>query len=411
VRTVHKDRSLDLVGWFTLMPSAGPAPNVLAIHTQILDNLNDAAVLLGFSPAELLKARAGGRLPIAVYESNYEPDASTAAATNDDGQDTTMADGTKAQQQPPKLCLKFRELPYTVETDEAEMISMAHVAQGGANASATPIQQQRQLGKQAKQKSPEHPRGSEHDHTNASKQMPIPADPANRMKRRAVEMTQGHDAASESSGSVAASSSKAQERKPEVEQRASDTLRLDEEETIVALTTKANAVMMLQSRIRLLISYLDALPQSCSPDEEMTDAPGGPDATASTDATTATPEASVPVQPSASILRRLQALVTRLHLVVPSDVDAFRAEIARESDAVQLMVRLGGVVEHISAAWEVGKRYAIVEQSRLKARSFESEWAGHGRDGFPAQDSRAGSSRDANYNSERFSRLSAMGFV
>ncbi|KAJ4149813.1 hypothetical protein NW754_001246 [Fusarium falciforme] len=126
--TVHKDRQLDFVGWYTLLPSSGPTPTILPIHNQILEGWNESAVLLGFHPEQVLDHSVGGRLPLTIYESNYEVD--DPRADNNDGEDKKMDDGE------PTLKLKFRELPYSVETDETEMISMNYVAGSGGNAAA-----------------------------------------------------------------------------------------------------------------------------------------------------------------------------------------------------------------------------------------------------------------------------------
>ena len=48
MKTVHKDRGLDFVGWYTLLPITGPTPRNLAIHQQFLEKYNESALLLGF---------------------------------------------------------------------------------------------------------------------------------------------------------------------------------------------------------------------------------------------------------------------------------------------------------------------------------------------------------------------------
>ena len=70
-----------------------------------------------------------GRLPLTIFESLYEGDHA------DDGDKAMQIDG-----QQPTLNLKFRELPYSIETGEAEMISVDFVATGSGNASAIPTQ-------------------------------------------------------------------------------------------------------------------------------------------------------------------------------------------------------------------------------------------------------------------------------
>lgn len=94
----------------------------MPIHQQILHTYNETAVLLAFHPSSVLEGAAvGGKLPLTIYESVYE---------NNEGQGMEI-DGADAP-----LDLKFRELPYSVETGEAEMISVDFVARGGGNATA-----------------------------------------------------------------------------------------------------------------------------------------------------------------------------------------------------------------------------------------------------------------------------------
>ena len=69
-----------------------------------------------------------GKLPLTIFESTYEGD----NIVNED-KSSMQIDG-----QQPKLGLKFRELPYSIETGEAEMIGVDFVASGAGNAAAIP---------------------------------------------------------------------------------------------------------------------------------------------------------------------------------------------------------------------------------------------------------------------------------
>ena len=122
-KDVHSAPALELVGWFTAVPVTGPEGVHVPIHQQILHTFNETAVLLAFHPSSVLEGAAmGGKLPLTIYESVYE---------NNEGQNMEI-DGAEA----PPLDLKFRELPYSVETEEAEMIGVDFVARGGGNATA-----------------------------------------------------------------------------------------------------------------------------------------------------------------------------------------------------------------------------------------------------------------------------------
>ncbi|KAF7560506.1 hypothetical protein G7046_g3646 [Stylonectria norvegica] len=298
--TVHKDRQLDFVGWYTLLPSSGPTPTVVPIHHQVLQGWNESAVLLGFHPEEVLNHSVGGKLPLTIYESNYEVDDPKA---EQDGEDRKMDDGE------PTLKLKFRELPYSVETDETEMISMNYVAGGGGNAATTATKDDK----------------------------PARSVESNgKGKRRLVESPQ-------------------EDEKKEAGTDDDVALTPEEDEMIAALTAKANAIKMLHARIRLLGTYLDRLPPSfVNPD--MADAEAEAERM-ETDNTT----------PSLTVLRQIQALVSRLDLVIPSDEASFESEMLHEANDVNLVGLLNGIMQSLNQAREVGKKFHVVELAKASS--------------------------------------------
>jgi COP9 signalosome complex subunit 6 len=121
---------LDLVGWFTATPPSGPELCHLPIHRQLLQDYNETAILLAFHPSALTEnSSTGGKLPLTIYETIYEGD--------------SVREGDKSMQiddQEPSLSIKLRELPYSIETGEAEMISVDFVAKGVGNATAIQAQ-------------------------------------------------------------------------------------------------------------------------------------------------------------------------------------------------------------------------------------------------------------------------------
>lgn len=122
-KDVHKEPALDLVGWFTTTPPTGPEAQHVPIHQQIIHDYNETAVLLAFHPASVLAGgEKNGKLPLTIYESVYE-------SQEADGDRSMGLDG---QQVP--LNLKFQELSCSVDTGQAEMISVDFVARGGGNA-------------------------------------------------------------------------------------------------------------------------------------------------------------------------------------------------------------------------------------------------------------------------------------
>ncbi|KAF3767425.1 hypothetical protein M406DRAFT_230538, partial [Cryphonectria parasitica EP155] len=197
MRAVHKDRELDLVGWYTLLPRSGPGPNVLPIHNQILER-NESAILLGFHTEELTEESAGGTLPVTLYETNYEVEGGNKEA-QDDGEDKEMKDGDAQPR------LKFREIPFVVETGEDEMISMSSVAGGATNAASAQTRDQKK----------------EVDVKGKGKQ---PSAETEKVDPNTVALSK------------------------------------EDEDMIAALMTKGNAIKMLKSRIDLIIKYLQKLP-------------------------------------------------------------------------------------------------------------------------------------------------------
>ncbi|PNP38637.1 hypothetical protein TGAMA5MH_09363 [Trichoderma gamsii] len=307
---VHKDRKLDFVGWYTLLPPSGPSSTVLPIHSQILEGWNESAILLGFHPQEVMEHSVGGKLPLTIYESNYEVDD---AKAENDGEDKKMEDGENL------LKLKFREVPYSVETDETEMISMNYVASGGGNATASA------------------PASAAKDERPARS-----IESNGKGKRRLVE-------------------SEVDEKKDELLDDAA-VLTREEDEMLASLTAKANAIKMLHSRIQLITAYLERLPPSfttgASQEESM-----------DTDSNNTTP--------SSNVLRQIQALISRLDLVIPSDKEAFEKEVQSETNNVNLVGLLNSIMQGVNQARDVGKKFHAIESGKHAAarRGGSSEYS------------------------------------
>ncbi len=124
-KDVHKVPALDLAGWFTLCPESGPTSAFLPIHKQFLAQ-NETSLLLAFHPSAIsssVPSISNGKLPLTIYETVYEGEpAKQDDSMQIDGEDTSG--------------LRFRSIPYTIETDETEMIAVDYVAKGGGNAAA-----------------------------------------------------------------------------------------------------------------------------------------------------------------------------------------------------------------------------------------------------------------------------------
>ncbi|KAJ5182687.1 hypothetical protein N7492_000303 [Penicillium capsulatum] len=124
-KDVHKDPALDLVGWWSTASPSGPDASQLPIHRQLLQDYNESAVFLAFHPSQLAESESHKtKLPLTVYETVFEGEnaGSTAKDMQIDGEE-------------PTLNIRFRDLPYSVETGEAEMIGMDTIAKSSGTAS------------------------------------------------------------------------------------------------------------------------------------------------------------------------------------------------------------------------------------------------------------------------------------
>lgn len=298
MKDVHKNPPLDFVGWYTLIAPSGPTDYHLEIQ-ETLSNLNGPetpCILLGFLPSESLSKSSNEALPITIYESIGKP-----ADTRPAGQDVEMG-----QDSPPKSV--FAELPYVIETGEAERIAIDFVARGGGNATAVSSSTQKQ--------------------TNTSEE-------SNKGKKRASDDTA-----------------------KEID--VNDVLSNEETELITALTAKANAVRMLQSRIKIIQKYLELQPPA--------DATSQP----------SQPAQDSHLEPSPEILRSIAALVSRLPLVVPSsskdtetDTSKFDHDLLASRNDVNLVSLLDTLTQSIQSTRELGRKFGVVDAARNRTKFQE----------------------------------------
>lgn len=310
MKDVHKVPALDLVGWYTIMPTSGPQPDHLPLHQMILESYNESAIILGFHPAAVLDGSVGGKLPLTIYESNFEAE----DVTTESGEDKEM---TGAEAGP---VLKFKELPYTVETGEAEMISVDFVARGGGNATAV-------------------------------ESGPKDDEPTGKGKGKE---SKGGDVAVQD--------------KPRADDRI---LSREDDELIASLTAKANAIKMLHSRINLIASYLQNLPPTY-----VSSAPEGIEDDS---------KKYMPV--NHAVLRSIQALLSRLSLLIYADTIAFEKELISEQNDVGLVSLLSSITESVTDMREMGRKFAVVESGKTNRNKYgrnDSHWAdGAGGVGIP----------------------------
>ncbi|KAF2277777.1 uncharacterized protein EI97DRAFT_441076 [Westerdykella ornata] len=298
-RDVHKDPVLDIVGWFTLGPASGPQLEHLPIHNQISELYTESPILFLFHPAEAPSpATAAGKLPLTLYESVYEN------PSNDKAMDIDGAAQAKA--------VKFRELVYSIETGEAEMIAVDFVARGGGNATAV---------------APE-------DAVKAHSSSTDPSSPQSKVPWILRGKGKGKERATEEDTAI----------------EEDNALTAEDEEILSTLTAKMNAIRMLRRRIALLRAYLSSLPPSYLTDPSL---PLNP-----------SPTPDHPLSLDHSILRSISATLARINILSPPDTEAFTLESQQEASDVQLVALLSSITNSISVAKELGQRSQIVENVR-----------------------------------------------
>jgi COP9 signalosome complex subunit 6 len=300
VKAVHKNPPLDLVGWYTLVDRSGPSPEYLPLHRQILEAYNESAILLGVHIQEMPEPEAGVVLPFTIYESNLEAEDDNKANEAED-EDKEMRD----METPTKMVLKFRELPYTVETGEAEMIAMQFVRQGAANAAREAIE--------------------------SSKPAPVESD--SKGKRRPTP--------------------KEEEKDAEPKDRDAN-LSKEEAELISVLQTKANAIKAMKVRINVIIAYIEHLPPQFVASEQSS-------ADAAQEANTSGAKYTAPHN---NILRQISALVTNMNLVTPAEQVAMEQEMLRETNDIKLIKLIKDLMANVNEIREASRKFSIVEAAR-----------------------------------------------
>ncbi|KAK3307576.1 uncharacterized protein B0T15DRAFT_182952 [Chaetomium strumarium] len=316
MKLVHKSPALDLVGWYSLVNKSGPTALHLPIHRQI-SAYNESAVLLGFHIEDMLAPVSGDPLPITIYESNMEAEDSVKDA---EGEDREMKDADSSS----NMVLRFRKLPYTTETGEAEMIAMQYIREGGANATVD---------------------GTE-KHILEQFDKKIAVDDG-KGKRRAV----AYEDSSKSKKDIPTTATST-----EVPAAPGSDVNLTraEAEYMSALQARYNAIKMMRSRLALIITYLERLPPDFTQGKQTT-AEAADVARASNGTYTA---------PSNTILRHIQALVANADLVAPAEQATLEREIQRETNDVNLISLLSDLVASVDEVRAAGKKFRVLEASK-----------------------------------------------
>lgn len=290
---MHKAPALEAVGWFTLCPESGPLPEHAIIQKQFETLFNENAIFLAIHPSSINATETANRkLPITLYESAVE---------NEEG--TMQVDGEEYTN------LKFRELPYGIETDETEMIAIDYVAKGAGSAAAVD--------------------GG------------LTSLPSAEVKQE----TKGKSKADASNGDDSNQVDTA------------TNLTTEEEDQIAGITTRLNSVKMLSTRLQIISKFITSLPRSYVSDQTVPLASDSPDPT------------------YLPHLRNIQALVTRLALLTPTNTSTTEKETAAALNPLQeatrsqfndvsLISMLSQLGQDVQSLSELGRKFAQVEQGK-----------------------------------------------
>ncbi|CAO2651628.1 Nn.00g041980.m01.CDS01 [Neocucurbitaria sp. VM-36] len=305
-KDVHKQPQLDIVGWFTLGPASGPESHILPIHSRISELYTESPLLVLFHPESAFSEATGaGKLPLTLYESIS---VNTSSGPDDKAMDIDGAVQAKST--------KFRELVYSIETGEAEMISVDFVARGGGNATAV----------------------------EGSADAAAPKAESSKVDEAAGKrITRGKQKEKE----------KEKEKDAPIDE--STVLTAEDDEIVSSLTAKMNAIRMLNRRISLLRAYLDTLPPSYLSDPSL---PLNPPV-----------DAQHPLPLNHSILRSISAMLARINILAPPDADAFSLESQQEASDVQLVNLLSSITNSVAAAKDLGRKSGIVEHGKNQGKS------------------------------------------
>ncbi|KAJ5933788.1 hypothetical protein N7454_006117 [Penicillium verhagenii] len=182
--------------------------------------------------------------------------------------------------------LRFRELEYFVDTGEAEMVGVNTIVQSSGTAAVADTQSSKQSDSRSKSADLLTEQGKENETT-------------------AAKLTQ------------------------------------EEEELIANITTRLNAVRILESRIALIKSYVSSVsPISDSADPSQSAAWSHP------------------------ILREVNSLLSHLAILAPSEQSTFAEEVVSQNNDVLLAALLGQVGETIKSMRELGRKSAMVQAAR-----------------------------------------------
>jgi COP9 signalosome complex subunit 6 len=281
-------------------------PEFVSLQKQAINFYNDNAILLALHPEEIASGSAGGgKLPVTVYESVVDAEPKDDGSMQVDGQETSD--------------IKFRQVPYSIDTDETEMIAINYVAKGAGSAAAV----------------------DDAAPVPAAKPVETPPSDKKMGKKRADPSLEV-----------------AETKETNDTEDLLKALTPEEEDQVAGITTRLNSVKMLQSRLALLRTFIQSLPPSHL-----------------SAATTEPAPLTFPYPDPSHLphLRNIQALLTRLSLLTPpteSISHPLASSYLSQSNDVSNASILSLLGQEIQSLSDLGRKFSAVEANRtsLKAK-------------------------------------------
>lgn len=296
-KEVHKNPALEVVGWFALCPEDGPLPEHAAIHKQLTTIYVENGILLAVHPQAFNHLQSPkARLPISIYDSTSDGEqAAGESAMQVDNADTA---------------LRFRRVPFVVETDETEMIAINYVAKGAGSAAA---------------------------------------------------VAQTQPKATLKSESSKSASNGASAGGQEAEHSRGPVLTAEEEDQIAGLTTRLNSIKMLQERLQLMSRLVKSTSPSYLSDQTVPLSPTSP-----------TPEYLAPLRNIQALLSRL-ALLSPVSSAGTEALERAGQAQANDVALTSILATLGQDVQGLSELGRKFTRVEEQKSAKAKSRGGYAE--------------------------------------
>ena len=212
--------------------------------------------------------------------------------------------------------IQFRQLPFSIETDETEMIAINFVAKGAGSAGAI-----------------------------------------------STEDTQVSKADEDKKGKAKETATEAATEVAEPVQEATNPLTTEEQDEIAGITTRLNSVRMLQSRLEVISKFMQSLPPSYLSDSTLHNA--------------SDPAALPHLRNIQALVTRLALLTPRTGNTSTADGDdALKMAAQAQSNDASLSSLLATISQDLQGLGEMGRKFSAVEAGKAQKNKNKDRYGG-----------------------------------